>query len=312
MPVPSVAVVGGGVIGRTCALELARAGHPVTLLTADPPEATTSAKAAALLMPFAAYPLERVEAWTAVTMARHGIIAADPASGTRLARGFEVERPGSAEPTWLRLAADAARERPGPGHPTGIESIASATLPLVDMSRHLPWLQSAGAGLGVREMRLRIASVDEAFEYGDLVVLATGLETNALVPDADLYPVQGQVVRVANPGKVPWIIDHDHPGGMLYVIPRIDELVIGGTEIVGADSVVPDPAVESAMLARAAEYLPWVSVAPVTSRAVGLRPGRAEIRLERIGDVIHCYGHGGSGVTVAFGCAAEVVDLAAA
>ena len=40
-----VAVVGGGVVGLTCALELARAGHRVRVHTADPPEATTSAVA---------------------------------------------------------------------------------------------------------------------------------------------------------------------------------------------------------------------------------------------------------------------------
>jgi D-amino-acid oxidase len=47
---------------------------------------------------------------------------------------------------------------------------------------------------------------------------------------------------------------------------------------------------------------------------VGLRPGRAEVRLEKeliSGKVIiHNYGHGGSGVTLSWGCAEEVVELA--
>ena len=91
----------------------------------------------------------------------------------------------------------------------------------------------------------------------------------------------------------------------------IDEVVIGGTHVVGEYSVEPDPAVEAAIIARASEFFPWLADAPITSRAVGLRPGRDAVRLERIGDVIHCYGHGGSGVTIAFGCAEEVVALAA-
>jgi len=33
------------------------------------------------------------------------------------------------------------------------------------------------------------------------------------------------------------------------------------------------------------------------------------VRLERAGDVVHCYGHGGAGVTLSWGCADEVVGL---
>lgn len=44
---------------------------------------------------------------------------------------------------------------------------------------------------------------------------------------------------------------------------------------------------------------------------VGLRPGRAPLRLETEEvasvPVVHCYGHGGSGITLAMGCAEDVV-----
>jgi hypothetical protein len=44
---------------------------------------------------------------------------------------------------------------------------------------------------------------------------------------------------------------------------------------------------------------------------VGLRPGRAPLRLESevVGNtpVVHCYGHGGSGITLGMGCAEDVV-----
>jgi D-amino-acid oxidase len=42
---------------------------------------------------------------------------------------------------------------------------------------------------------------------------------------------------------------------------------------------------------------------------VGLRPVRPEVRLAALGRVIHCYGHGGAGVTVSWGCADEVTRL---
>jgi hypothetical protein len=52
------------------------------------------------------------------------------------------------------------------------------------------------------------------------------------------------------------------------------------------------------------------------SRAVGLRPGRDRVRLEPVGGhavpVVACYGHGGAGVTLSWGCAEEVARLSRA
>ena len=42
---------------------------------------------------------------------------------------------------------------------------------------------------------------------------------------------------------------------------------------------------------------------------VGLRPVRPAVRLEREGHVVHCYGHGGAGVTLSWGCAEDVAAL---
>jgi hypothetical protein len=44
---------------------------------------------------------------------------------------------------------------------------------------------------------------------------------------------------------------------------------------------------------------------------VGLRPGRAPLRLESEvvsnTPIVHCYGHGGSGITIGMGCAEDAV-----
>jgi D-amino-acid oxidase len=67
------------------------------------------------------------------------------------------------------------------------------------------------------------------------------------------------------------------------------------------------------MLARAAELVPALGNAKVLRHRVGLRPARPTVRCEpvRTGGrlVVHCYGHGGAGVTVSWGCADEVLDL---
>ncbi|WP_447647095.1 FAD-dependent oxidoreductase [Nocardioides zeae] len=55
--------------------------------------------------------------------------------------------------------------------------------------------------------------------------------------------------------------------------------------------------------------MPALRGATVLRHKVGLRPLRAAVRVERQGDVVHCYGHGGAGVTLAWGCAEEVTRL---
>ena len=54
--------------------------------------------------------------------------------------------------------------------------------------------------------------------------------------------------------------------------------------------------------------------AEILEHKVGLRPGRSEVRVGRedLTDGIQCvhnYGHGGSGVTLSWGCAEEAAEL---
>jgi D-amino-acid oxidase len=72
----------------------------------------------------------------------------------------------------------------------------------------------------------------------------------------------------------------------------------------GTTGTEPDPAVEAAVPARACALVPELRGTPVLSRAVGLRPGRPTVRLERLDvdgrPVVACYGHGGAGATLSW------------
>ena len=92
-------------------------------------------------------------------------------------------------------------------------------------------------------------------------------------------------------------------------MPRADEIVVGGTEEHDEWSRTPDPATAADILDRASALVPALRGAVVVRHKVGLRPARPAVRLEREGDVVHCYGHGGAGVTLSWGCADEVVGL---
>jgi D-amino-acid oxidase len=303
-------VVGGGVIGLTCALSLARAGHGVRLISADPVGETTSAVAAALWFPYRAAPADAVLRWSAVSLEVFTTLAADPATGVALLPGTVVHRGPDPDLAWAGAVAGcrpATTAELPPGAPAGTR----CTLPVVDMDRYLRWLESACREAGVDLVRGRVASLEEV--AGDVVVVAAGLASGALLGDPTGVPVQGQVVRVADPGLTGWLLDEDHPDGLTYVVPRGHDVVCGGTDVEGADGTTPDPEVEQAILDRARALVPQLHGAPVLSRAVGRRPWRPEVRVERLTDagrpVVACYGHGGAGVTMSWGCAADVVAL---
>ena len=306
----AVPVIGGGVIGLTCALELAGAGHRVRLLAADPPEATTSAVAAALWFPYHAAPAEAVLRWGAASLTRFEQLAEDPATGVRLLPGTVGHRTPEPDLWWGPAVPGHRPARPEelpPGAPAGTR----CTLPVIDMQRYLAWLAGRCRAAGVDFVSERVARIDDV--DGDVVVVAAGLASGPLLDDDSLVPVQGQVVRLPDPGLSGWLLDEENPAGLTYAVPRGHDVVCGGTAVEEASGTDPDPAVEAAVLDRVCALVPGLDRGRVLSRAVGLRPGRPAVRLERLDvggrAVVACYGHGGAGVTLSWGCAADVVEL---
>ena len=119
------------------------------------------------------------------------------------------------------------------------------------------------------------------------------------------------MVLVEQVGLSRWLLDESGP---TYVVPRRSDVVVGGTEEEGAWDRAPDEAVAKELLNRARELVPELRRARVLRHRVGLRPARPSVRLEAVttasgGRVVHCYGHGGAGVTLSWGCADEVAAL---
>jgi D-amino-acid oxidase len=299
-----IVVVGAGVVGLTCAHRLVRAGHAVEVWSRDPPADTTSAVAAALWYPYRAMPEDAVTRWSAATYDMLALLSVRPETGVSLVRGRELFRQRRPDPWWAPAVPRLARVTdPPPGYADGYEFAA----PVVRMPTYLPWLldELAAAGVAVRARTV----ADLAAVRADVVVNATGLGARELADDPQLIGVRGQVVRVADPGLAGWTLDEDHPDGMVYVVPRGTDVVCGGTAVDGDESTGPDPAEAERILARCRAVVPELADAPVLGYAAGVRPARPAVRLERDGDVVHCYGHGGAGVTLSWGCADEVVRL---
>ncbi|MGW1171390.1 NAD(P)/FAD-dependent oxidoreductase [Streptomyces sp. NPDC002550] len=302
-------VVGSGVAGLTTAVVMAESGRRVRVWAREPAERTTSAVAGGLWWPYRIEPGPLVGTWALASLAVYEGLADRPdETGVRLVdgvhRGTRLDELG----TWA-------------GRVAGLRAVAdglAARLPVIDMPVHLAWL---------RERLAKAGGVVEAREVTDLagvpapvVVNCTGLGARSLVPDPAVRPVRGQLVVVENPGITTWFTSVDHSSDhscetSTYFIPQPGGLLLGGTAEEDDWSLEPDPATAAAIVARCAAVRPEIARARILDHRVGLRPARHAVRLERqpLPDgrvLVHNYGHGGAGITVAWGCAREAAGLA--
>jgi D-amino-acid oxidase len=293
-----VVVVGAGVIGLSCAVRLAEAGHRVDVLARDLPLETTSVVAAALWYPYKALPAHRVTAWSA---ASYDVFAelAKQETGVRMLVGTEVLPRRTQDPWWSGAVPDLEHVAP----PSSYADAWSFTAPVIDMPVYLRWLRDRLTSLGGTVTRMALAALPQT---EDVVVNCAGLGSRLLADDLAVHPVRGQVVVLGGVLLDSWWLDS---AGPTYVVPRTDTVVVGGTDQDGDWSRTPSPETATVILRRATALVPELAGARVVAHRVGLRPVRPEVRLEAVGRVIHCYGQGGAGVTVSWGCADEVAGL---
>ncbi len=299
-----VIVVGAGVVGLSCAVRLLEQGHQVDVVARDLPLETTSAVAAAIWYPYRAYPVERVTAWSRTSYQVFEELAQVEGTGVRMRPGTELHRTRQADPWWRDAVP--ALTRVSALDPPYVDAW-SFVAPVVEMAVYLGWLAARVERLGGTLTRLALPALPG---HAEVVVNATGLGSRLMAEDRSLTPVRGQVVYVEQVGLERWWLDGSGP---VYVVPRSRDIVVGGTDDEGAWDRRPDPATARLILERATALVPALAGARVLGHRVGLRPARPAVRLEaeQVGGsrVVHCYGHGGAGVTLSWGCAGEVATL---
>lgn len=214
---------------------------------------------------------------------------------------------------------------------------------IVDMTVYLRHLQDRLKGLGIEiELTGEIDGDKENGKWDEERVLEFARERwgtevvvvncfgiwAGMVSGEEMTPVRGVIVRVKARQGWDYMITEDVQdahictGGLLaYGIPRGDkEFLMGGTALKGdwrekaTATEVEGVKERSSALMRPSEKVEEVSV------WAGLRPlrmdgkARVEVQQDGIGKklaMIANYGHGGSGVTVCWGCAESVVKLVA-
>ena len=301
-------MVGAGVSGLSSALALQEAGHEVQVIAAQKGTATTSGAAGAVWYPFRADPPDRVNAWAARTREYlAGLAATTPAAGVDVLTLYELAE-DETTPWWAASAGNIRFVRRDEATPFPLPSRGAWVLeaPRVVPALHLPWLEAQL----LRPVDIHaVTSLDDV--PGDVIVNCTGLGARSLCNDNELVAVFGQTLMVTgssfDPSRV--ISDERDADAIFYAIPRRDEVLLGGCAIDTDDdcSLEPGADLRTAILARARR----LGFDPGTVRAerCGLRPYRSSVRVEREGRIVHNYGHGGAGYTLARGCAEEVVRL---
>jgi D-amino-acid oxidase len=307
-----VLVVGCGVIGLTAAVRMQEAGLDVRIVTASLPLQTTSSVAAALWYPYKAYPEGRVLSWGTETFGIFEELSRVPESGVRMRGGVEIWREPVPDPWWASAVPDVrrcTRDELPPGYADG----HAFTAPVVEMPLYLGYLLDRFASSGGDVEHRAVSSLEEVGE-ASVVVNCAGLGARELAGDPSMEPIRGQILRVRNPGLERFVLDEENPEGVTYVVPRSEDCILGGTAEEGEWDTEPDPEIAAGILRRCAALEPRLAGADVLEHKAGLRPGRPEIRLEVV-DVahgpprVHNYGHGGSGVTLSWGCADETLRL---
>ena len=303
-------MVGSGVIGLTTAVRLAEAGVRVQIVTAAMPQETTSRAAGAIWGSSFAAPAGRVRRWAEDTLEELRREAGDPATGVRIAGGVLGSRSTADGPPEFLFPGVSI----SPGHPPppGFVAAFSVNVPVADMPRHLDYLLARlGRAGGEIEVR-RLDALEDVAGEAPVVVNCAGIGARDLVPDPELRPLRGQHVVVENPGLDEFFMEEPVARWASW-IPHGDEVVLGGLAQEDEWSLEPDPAVAQEILARCAEVEPQLADVRVIEHRVGLRPARPVVRLEAeaLGAslCVHNYGHGGTGVGLAWGCARDVLEI---
>src|SRR5829696_3194184 len=243
----SVAVIGSGVVGLSTARVLQRRGKAVTLYARELPPETTSNVAGALWYPTHVYDPQRV---SPTFVERYGLACrlahrevqsyVGPEYGVRWIETYTL----GSEPVGRELAGGAelypetrfyADARAHFGFPYARRFRSLMIEPQTYLRALLRDFYAAGGRLVVRELKTR----EEVAQLPERVIFnCTGLGARALFGDQGMASMRGQIeVLLPQPE-----LDYGYLANSLYMFPRADGVILGGTFEAGNWSMDADEA----------------------------------------------------------------------
>ncbi len=307
-----IKIIGCGVSGLTTAIVMLEAGYNVQIITDKLPNETTSAKAGAIWFPYAIEPKEQANIWSLESYKKYETLCNIAVAGVSMIDTIILI--DKEEDAWWKdaIPKDQIRKATDEEIPNGYHLGYVMNVPLISPPIYLEFLLKQFKRLGGEITVQYVNSIEELNTTENIIVNCTGLGSRELVNDNSMYAIQGQIVKTKAAANINCIIDETERGvmeGFGYVFPRPDALILGGTAVKGNESRIPADKTAQEIIERCQLIEPNLQHVEIESTYVGLRPARPSIRLERNGNIIHNYGHGGAGFTVAWGCAWAVRDL---
>lgn len=315
---PSLAVVGGGVIGLSVARRAALDGWSVRVHRSDARGA--SWVAGGMIAPHSegwpgeerllAIGLESLALW-------HGDFLAGLPPDVVTARGSLVVAVDRADADDLRTVAQWLAEQGQPVEPTtsarDLEPLLARTIRhgfraetelAVDNRALVAALARRCEQLGVT-WAPPVTDLNETRD-ADLTVIANGIDAPALWPGLPVRPVKGEVLRLRwRSGCMPLpqsVIRARVHGRQVYLVPRSDGVVVGATQYEHGRDTAPTVSGVRDLLDDACEVMPALGEYELAEATAGLRPmtpdnmpvvGRLDER------TLAAVGHGRSGFLLA-------------
>ena len=310
-----VAVIGGGVIGLTTGIRLLEWRFDVTLIARNFSPHTTSDVAGAVWLPYKIADAPRVRRWAATTFREYKKLKQVTDGGVSFTELLELFAEKTADP-WWKEAVDSFSHA-GPAElPAGFRDAYRVRVPLIDTPVYMKYLTERFRTSGGRLECRNLNALGDISDRYPLMVNCSGVWARYLAKDSRVFPIRGEVLRIRRPrGLTDTVLVHESGEEIVYIVPRGEDCILGGVAQENNWSLDPDPRAPRKILDRCRRVAPAIGSPMVLEHKVGLRPGRERVRLEREAFppdrcLIHNYGHAGSGFTLAWGCADEVVDLA--
>jgi D-amino-acid oxidase len=307
----SISIIGAGISGMSTAFLLMNKGYTIAIYAKAFTPNITSNRAAAFWFPYHIRNDRRGIRWCQTSYEYYKKLAGQKETGISMHQLIKVLREGveEEEPIWIDFMPEGSyrlmnENELRPGISKGYDII----VPLIETQIFLPYLQNQLQQNGARFIEKELANFNELSNHYDLIINCSALGARKLCSDDEVIPVRGQVGLLSPRNQLPIYLDNEKP---LYIVPRKDAIIVGGTYEEKVEKETTEPSTIQWILNNAYKVFPELKEQQFIGSWAGLRPYRPEVRVEheKGTNIIHNYGHGGSGFTLAFGCAEEVVSI---